>query len=64
MNHGLITIGGYNDKDKCLSCVEMLNKNSDKKEWKYLSFINNKRYGGTSTSIQNKLFLELIVRGK
>src|SRR6185312_5516386 len=40
VNHGLITIGGFNDEDKYLSSVEIL---KDKKEWTHLSSINNKR---------------------
>ena len=54
VNYGLITIGGYNGNDGSLSSVEILN---DKKEWKYLSPMNNKRRQCSSIPIENKLFV-------
>src|SRR2546422_727071 len=54
MNHGLITIGGFNTCDKYLASVEI---NEDKKEWKYLSSMKYKRHNCSSTTIQNYLYV-------
>ena len=55
-NYGLITIGGYDNKNSLyLSSVEILNK--DEQKWQYLQSMNNKRDSCSVISIQNKLFV-------